>query len=274
MVCSLLMITTACTSDPTDDSLRTKTEDSTELRDEAGQDEAGSAGGSQSAAEPGDTDTAADTEADQPADDADQAADDQSRDTNTQAEGPGDPKEANEDLGEAVGAVIAETDDDLTGAALEAHIAERFAAFWLAFDIARTAPSATPETDYPALFELAAGEQLERANADLKELHRSGQAIREPETPAIADLTADSALRIRVDSVDAGVAELTSCLVNDQVRYEVGSGAAVGGGVITVMTKSTMAKADGAWKLIRSEPVALDQGVSGCWLDPDGDFDH
>ena len=178
------------------------------------------------------------------------------------------------DVADAVGDILTDNGDELGGKDLERHIAERFEAFWLAFDLARSAPSTSPETDYPALAELAAGQQLELAFLELKELTQAGLAIREPGTPAVAGLDPNTSIRIRVDAIDGGVAELTSCVINDQVRYEPGSGAIVSEAVRTVMASSTMAKAEGTWRLIDSRAVALDDGIGGCWLEGEDSFPY
>lgn len=175
---------------------------------------------------------------------------------------------------EAVGPILAETGQDLAGPELEEYLARRFEAYWQAFDIARQAPSDDPGADYPELFQLAAGEQLELAYQELGELFESGHAIREPDSPAVAGLDANSAHRVRIESLEEGVAEIVSCLVNDQVRYELDGGAVVSDSVRTVQARSTMAKADGTWKLIRSEATALDSGVAGCWLTDEDDFPY
>lgn len=175
---------------------------------------------------------------------------------------------------EAVGPILAETGQDLAGPELEQYLARRFEAYWQAFDIARRAPSDDPGADYPELFQLAAGEQLELAYQELGELFESGHAIREPDTPAVAGLDANSAHRVRIESLEEGVAEVVSCLVNDQVRYELDGGAVISDSVRTVQARSTMAKADGTWKLIRSEATALDSGVAGCWLTDESDFPY
>ncbi len=175
---------------------------------------------------------------------------------------------------EAVGPILEETGQDLAGPDLEQYLARRFEAYWQAFDIARQAPTADPGADYPELFNLAAGEQLETAYSELGDLFESGHAIREPESPAVPGLDANSAHRVRIESLEEGVAELVSCLVNDQVRYEVGSGAIVSDSVRTVQARSTMAKAEGTWKLIRSEAVGLDAGVAGCWLEGEDQFPY
>ncbi len=279
VVCSAILIAVGCTSDPTADSLETRTEDSTRDRSESSETAEGStieSNGESVAGNPADADSTDPVQTTDEQGDADpaSAADgatpgvDGAKGIDVNVDG------ANVDVAEAVGDILVETGEDLTGDALAEHIADRFEAFWLAFDLARTAPSASPETDYPALLDLAAGEQLDGSYQALRDLHRSGQAIRNPETPAVPGLDVDSALRVRIDSVDGGVAELTSCLVNDRVRYEVATGAGVGGSVTTVMARSTMAKSDGSWKLIRSEPVALDPGVAGCWVENRSDFKY
>lgn len=170
---------------------------------------------------------------------------------------------------EEVGEVLIETGEGLSGQELEQYLARRYEAYWQAFDLARQAPTANPTTDYPELATLAAGEQLELTYGELVDLSEMGHAIREPETPAIPGLDANSAHRIRIESLESGVAELLSCLVNDQVRYDVTTGEILNEQVITAQTKTTMAKADGTWKIIRSAAVGLDTGIAGCWLEPE-----
>ncbi|MEM7325090.1 MAG: hypothetical protein AAF531_18520 [Actinomycetota bacterium] len=170
---------------------------------------------------------------------------------------------------EEVGEVLVETGEGLADEDLELYLARRYEAYWQAFDLARRAPTANPETDYPALATLVSGDQLEQTYAELKTLAELGEAIREPDVPAVAGLDVNSAHRIRVESLEPGVAELVSCLVNDQVRYDVATGEVKGQLVVTAQTRTTMARADGTWKVIRSLPVELTEGVSGCWLEPE-----
>ncbi len=173
---------------------------------------------------------------------------------------------------EEVGEVLVETGDGLTGADLELYLARRYEAYWQAFDLARQAPSANPTADYPELATLAAGEQLELTYGELEDLSGLGHAIREPDSPAVPGLDANSAHRVRIESLEQGVAELVSCLVNDQVRYDVTTGEILNERVITAQTRTTMAKADGTLEVIRSAAVGLDDGVAGCWLEPEESF--
>lgn len=173
---------------------------------------------------------------------------------------------------EEVGEVLVETGEGLSGSELEQFLARRYEAYWQAFDLARQAPTVNPAVDYPVLATLVAGEQLELTYGELADLSDLGHAIREPESPAVPGLDANSAHRIRIESLETGVAELVSCLVNDQVRYDVTTGEVLNEQVITVQTKTTMAKADGTWKVIRSAAVGLDEGVAGCWLEPESSF--
>ena len=117
--------------------------------------------------------------------------------------------------------------DGLDGTDLEAYIAGRYEAYWDVYDAARASPSVNPSTDFPILADLAAGEQLEISHESLIELAEKGEAIREPDTPAIAGVDADAEHRLRVDLVDGSVAEISACVVNDDVRHIVGSGAIV-----------------------------------------------
>ncbi len=174
----------------------------------------------------------------------------------------------------AVGPILADSGDGLAGPALEAHLARRFEAFWLAFDIARQSPSAMPERDYPELAALAAGELLEVAHDELRELHATGHAIRDPGSAAVSGLDADSTHRIRLERVEIGVAELESCQVNDRVRYAVVDDEVLGDSILTVRTRSTMAVSDGSWKVIRSEATELVSGVAGCWLEDQSLFPY
>lgn len=158
--------------------------------------------------------------------------------------------------------------EGLEGAELEAYVAARYQQYWEAFDTARGAPSASPDTDYPDLFSLAAGQQLDQTYADIIQLHDDGQAIREAEEPAIDGTDAAAEHRVKVVSIESSVAELAGCVVNDDELYILSSGDPLGNdGVRTIESTSTMAKTDGEWKLIRSQAVAIDDGVAGCWLD-------
>ncbi len=161
---------------------------------------------------------------------------------------------------------------DLEGPALEEYLARRYEAYWDAYDAARSAPTANPSTDFPILGNLAAGEQLEVSYQTLIELSEKGEAIREPDTPAIDGIDSNSEHRVRIDLIDGTVAEISGCVVNDDVRHVVDSGAVVRESVATVMSASTMALTDGEWKLIRSRAVDIADGVTGCWLTDDSEF--
>ncbi|MDH3678346.1 MAG: hypothetical protein OEV40_00200 [Acidimicrobiia bacterium] len=170
-----------------------------------------------------------------------------------------------------------EDDDDrgeLQAIDLAEFLARRYEAYWEAFDEARQTPSADPSTDFPLLGELAAGEQLEVSYRTLIELAETGEAIREPETPAVDGVDADTEHRVRVDLIDGTVAELSGCVVNDDVHHVIDSGVVVRDSVSTVMSESTMALTEGEWKLIRSRAVDIDPGVTGCWLTDDAEFPY
>ena len=184
------------------------------------------------------------------------------------------PADAEISITEELGPIVDATGEGLTGTELEQYLAERYRAYWQAFDRARRAPTDDPGADYPELFGLAAGEQLDVAIDELLSLYASGQAIREPDRPAVPGLDPTTNHRVRIESLDGGVAELVSCLVNDQVRYEVDGGAVVSETVLSVEARSTMAFADGTWKVIRSQATALDPGVSGCWLADEAEFPY
>ncbi len=163
---------------------------------------------------------------------------------------------------------------ELTGAALEELLAGRYEAYWDAFDAARSVPTAEPAKDFPLLRDLSAGTQLDISYENVIDLARTGEAIREPTTPAVAGIDADSEIRVRVDKIDGTVAELSGCVVNDDVRHVVGTDTIVRDSVSTVLSNSTMALTDGVWKLIRSQAVAIDDGVTGCWLTGDSEFPY
>jgi hypothetical protein len=163
---------------------------------------------------------------------------------------------------------------ELTGNDLEAVLALRYEAYWDVFDAARRAPSVSPEVDFPALAALAAGDQLDLSYQSLVDLARAGQAIREPTEPRTAGSRAGAEHRVRVDGVDGTVALLSGCVVNDDVREVVGNGAVLDDGVKTVRSTATMALAEGQWKLIRSQAVQIDDGVTGCWLSPADEFPY
>lgn len=186
---------------------------------------------------------------------------------------PGEPADAGGT--EAPTVTLDDGDPDaLDGSDLEAYIAGRYEAYWDAYDAARATPSVNPSTDFPILADLAAGEQLEVSHESLVELAQKGEAIREPETPAIAGVSADAEHRLRVDLVDGSVAEISACVVNDDVRHIVGSGAIVRDAVTTVTSEATMAFTDGEWKLIRSRAIDIAEGVTGCWLTADAEYPY
>lgn len=182
-----------------------------------------------------------------------------------------------DETGEAAGVESDETDgegeagtegvavDELGGAELEEFLARRYEAFWLAFDRAREAPSADPSTGHPGLADLATGVQLEQAYTELADLVASGQAHRDPDVAAVPGLDHEQSIRIRVEQVDDGAANLVACLINDRVSYEVDGGSVINDQVVTVLAEATMVRTDGTWKLLRSRAVGLDPGVGGCW---------
>jgi len=195
------------------------------------------------------------------------------RSETTDVEGAG-PEGADPSTGGPVTTRGATTVDPgaMTGDDLEDFLATRYEAFWQAFGQARMAPTASPTTDFPALADLAAGEQLEQATAEILDLASNGQALRAPQTPAVPGLDADSAHRVRVERVDGSTADLVACFVNDRIAYQVADGAVISDAVVTVKAEATMAMADGTWKLIRSRAVALEPGVAGCWLEGEADY--
>lgn len=187
---------------------------------------------------------------------------------------PDPPVDAEVSIAEELGPIIDETGEGLSGVELERYLAQRYRAYWQAFDRARRVPTDDPGADYPELFGLAAGEQLDIAIDELLSLFASGQAIREPDSPAVPGLDPTTSHRVRIESLEGGVAEVVSCLVNDQVRYEVDGGTVLSETVLSVEARSTMAVADGTWKVIRSQATALDPGVSGCWLADEAEFPY
>lgn len=212
---------------------------------------------------------AASTDGSEVGDDAEGSGSDEPDGDGSDSDGSAPPPE---DPSAELGSILGETGEELAGPELEQYLARRYEAYWQAFDIARRSPTTDPDTVYPELSNLAAGEQLEATNAELRELSEAGHAIREPDSPAVPGLDANSSHRVRIESLEDGVAELVSCLVNDQVHYEVGTGAVVSDTVRTVQTRSTMARADGTWKVIRSEAIGLDTGVAGCWLEDESQY--
>ncbi len=157
--------------------------------------------------------------------------------------------------------------ESLTGVGLEEFLARRYEDFWLAFGEARERPTATPALDFPALADLAAGEQLESAYAELTDMAETGRALRTPTERAVPEIDHERSHRIRIDAVDGGSAQLVACHVNDRESYQVADGAVISDLVVTVEAEATMVLTDGTWKLVRSRAVALDPGVAGCWLE-------
>lgn len=164
-------------------------------------------------------------------------------------------------------AILANTGEGLQGEALKSYIADRYEAFWTAFDAARANPSADPIAAHPDLAELASGDQLELALTGVDELRATGERITESSSPAIPGTDSDSEHRVAVKLIDDGLAEVTACVVNDDVRVNA-SGEVVSGGAITVLSRGTMVRTDNTWKLIRSQAIDITDGVGGCWDDP------
>lgn len=178
------------------------------------------------------------------------------------------------DVGDDNPAAEAETIpvEELTGVDLERHLARRYEAFWLAFDGARSAPSSDPALNHPQLAAFATGDQLEAAYAELEGLAASGQALREPDQAAVPGLDNEQSIRVRVDLVDGVTAQLAACVVNDMVVYQTDDDTVVNAQVLTVEGAATMVFTDGAWKVLRSQAVDLQQGVGGCWDDGAANF--
>jgi hypothetical protein len=216
---------------------------------------------------PGDSATAGDDgEGDNPDDDS-------SGDDNTVlgggTAGGTEPVIADDD---PVAEILPETGDGLEGEELEQYLAQRFKAYWIAFDRARAAPAAEPERAFPQLQVLAEGAQLVESHLELEDLHETGQAYRMADPRAVEADGEDDLIRVRVDSIDGGVAELTVCLVNDRVRYQQSDGAIISASVISVRSRATMARNEGTWKLIDSRALDIQPGVSGCWTDEADQF--
>jgi len=175
----------------------------------------------------------------------------------------------------AAPATLADGDPSaLEGSELEEYLARRYEAYWDAYDAARAAPTVNPTVDFPILVDLAAGEQLDISYESLIELAEKGEAIREPDTPAITGVDADAEHRVRIEMIDTSLAEISACVVNDDVRHVVGSGAVVRDTVSTVTAEATMALTEGEWKLIRSRAVDIADGVTGCWLTDDAEYPY
>lgn len=164
-------------------------------------------------------------------------------------------------------AAVAAEIDQLEGDELEEFVARRYEAFWLAFGEARGQPDADPATAFPRLADLAAGQQLDAAYAELIDMAETGRALRAAEEPALPGLDNEQAHRVRIERIDDASAELVTCFVNDRQSVQVSDGAVISDLVVTVKAESTMVRTDGTWKLVRSQAVALDPGVAGCWLE-------
>jgi hypothetical protein len=225
-------------------------------------------------AEPGSgTDVSADPSGDSAAagDDGedDNPDDDTSVNDNPVLGGGAEPVIADDD---PVAEILPETGDGLEGEELEQYLAQRFKAYWIAFDRARAAPAAEPERAFPQLQLLAEGAQLVESHLELEDLHQTGQAYRMADPRAVEADGEDDLIRVRVDSIDGGVAELTVCLVNDRVRYQLSDGAIISASVISVRSRATMARNEGTWKLIDSRALDIQPGVGGCWTDEADQF--
>ncbi len=171
-------------------------------------------------------------------------------------------------------AILTNTGEGLEGEALKSYLADRYEAFWTAYDAARAAPKSDNLTGHSALSELASGEQLDATFSALDDLRSTGQVVRESDTPAIAGTDTDSEHRVAVELVDDGLAEITACLVNDDVRVVSATGDVASANTVTVKSRSTMVRADGTWKLIRSQAVDIVQGVGGCWDEGDENYPY
>lgn len=191
--------------------------------------------------------------------------------TDGDAPAPGEGDEAAE-TGATSAAESAAAIEALEGDELEEFLARRYESFWLAFGQAREAPTANPATDFPALADLAVGQQLEAAYAELVDMATEGRALQDPAERAVPGLDNDAAHRIRIEQVDGGSAELVACFVNDRQSIQVADGAVISDLVVTVQAEATMVRADGTWKLLRSQAVALDPGVGGCWLEDESRY--
>lgn len=158
-------------------------------------------------------------------------------------------------------------ESDVEGDELEALLAERYEAYWAAFDRARENPSPDPATDAPELAEVAAGELLDVSYQSVIDLAEQGQVYVEPDQPAIDGTDTDTEHRVRIELIEGSIAEVRSCVVRDDVRIEVTSNKVISDAVITVEGSSTLALTEGRWKMIRNEAQQIEPGVTGCWVD-------
>ncbi|MEM7336990.1 MAG: hypothetical protein AAF467_00005, partial [Actinomycetota bacterium] len=158
-------------------------------------------------------------------------------------------------------------ESEIEGDDLEVLLAERYEAYWSAFDEARQNPSADPAVDAPDLANVAAGELLDVSYQSVIDLAEQGQAYAEPDQPAIDGTDTDTEHRVRIELVEGSIAEVRSCVVNDDVRIVVGSDEVIRDAVVTVESTSTLALTEGRWKMIRSAADKIEPGVTGCWVD-------
>ena len=144
----------------------------------------------------------------------------------------------------------------VAGTSVEQEVQARYLAFWDARFAANQAP---PNPDFPALAELAVGDQLEKVVAETRRNLDEGLALRAREN--------SSAKRtVSVVSVDGDEATVQECVVDDGIVYRFRTGEVVDEKVATHSVQGTMRRVDGAWKLAAARLVQRWEGVAGCAL--------
>lgn len=121
--------------------------------------------------------------------------------------------------------------------------------------------SKSPDPDHPAVTRTHTGPMLEQRRKVLGGLRRDGRAARQPP---------NSLYRIEYEgfeSVDSATAQLTVCVVDDGVVFDVATGHVINDRVETNRARALMRLEDGVWKLAERELAEEWPGVGGCAVD-------
>lgn len=164
------------------------------------------------------------------------------------------------------------TPDD--GEVFDAYIADRVKAFYELVNLAFEAPSPSPETDYPELTDVAAGEQLELLYERQRTLAADGQSVQEPSEPAVGTSTAEEFRVSRVVEDLGGQLKVRACEVDDEELVDDETGDVLITGVITIDRTLTLEQIEGQWKVTFIEVTDKVEGIGGCFFATETDLPY
>lgn len=119
--------------------------------------------------------------------------------------------------------------------------------------------AAIPDPNFEALAATHVGPMFDQRRGVLRALQADGRIVRYPP---------DSRYQIEVSEVaiDADVATVDVCVIDDGERVVVATGEVIAGGLSTVEARAAMRRVDGVWKLAERVQKAEWEGVAGCAL--------